>query len=232
MDRRTLVAEFTGTATLLAVVVGSAEMAARLAPQDAALALLCNTLATGAGLFAVLVALADTGASLNPAAALLDVVLGRLAVKAAIVRVLVQTGGALAGVVAAHAMFDLPFGAMSTTARAGGSMVLSEILATAGLLVLASRTASSAPARVPVVVAAWVVAGYWCTRSMCFANPAVTLARTLTTTAAGIAPASAGGFVVGELLGVALALILLRLLAPTAARGPAADVPDTDGVLR
>jgi glycerol uptake facilitator-like aquaporin len=220
MERQLLVAEALGTATLLAVVVGSAEMAARLAPDAPALALLCNTLATGAGLVALLSALADTGASFNPAALLLDVVHGKLAPAAAARRALAQGVGGVVGVVAAHAMFALPLVTVSTTPRAGLEMVLSEALATAGLLVAASRTAAQAPTRVPVVVAGWVIAGYWFTASMCFANPAVTLARTITATAAGIAPSSAAGFLVGEVAGVVLAALLLRLLSSSAAPRP------------
>lgn len=214
MTPRSLVAEFVGTATLLCVVVGSAEMAARLAPADAALALLCNTLATGAGLVAILTALADTGCTLNPAAALLELAAGRISLRDAALHVLAQLSGAAVGVVAAHVMFDLPLVSLSATPRAGFSMVVAEWLATTGLLVVAGRTASTAPGRVPVVVAAWVVAGYWFTRSMCFANPAVTLARMFTSTPAGIEPGSALGFLVGELLGVPSAALLSKVLAP------------------
>jgi glycerol uptake facilitator-like aquaporin len=215
MSPRTLLAEFVGTATLLCVVVGSAEMAARLAPADPALALLCNTLATGAGLRAILTALADTGCTLNPAATALDVAVGRISWSVAFAHMAAQVAGAVVGVVAAHVMFELPLASVSTTPRAGPAMIVAEALATTGLLVVAGRTAATAPGRVPVVVAAWVVAGYWFTRSMCFANPAVTLARVLSSTPAGIAPSSALGFLVGEAAGVPCAVLLLKLLAPT-----------------
>jgi glycerol uptake facilitator-like aquaporin len=214
MSLRTPLAEFVGTATLLCVVVGSAEMAGRLAPADPALALLCNTLATGAGLIAILTALGDTGCTLNPAATLLDVMERRVAPLVAAGHVVAQTMGAVVGVAAAHVMFDLPLVSVSTTPRAGPAMVVAEALATAGLLVIAGRTAAVAPARVPIVVAAWVIAGYWFTRSMCFANPAVTVARILSSTPAGIAPSSAPGFLLGEAVGVPCALLLLRMLAP------------------
>jgi glycerol uptake facilitator-like aquaporin len=223
MSSRILLAEFLGTATLLAIVVGSAELAGQLAPDAPALALLCNTLVTGAGLLVILTALGDTGCTLNPAATLLDVGSGRLDVRSAGARVLAQMAGALAGVALVHLCFALPVLAVSTTTRAAGSPVLSEWVATTGLLFFAGRTAVVAPRQVPVVVACWVVAGYWFTSTSCFANPAVTFARLWTSTPAGIAPSSAPAFLLGQLLAVPAAALLLR--ASSSTNAPPKDAP-------
>lgn len=213
---RRAAAEALGTAMLLAVVVGSGIMAERLAGGNVALALLANTLATGAGLAALILTFgAVSGAHFNPAVTLADASQGGLPWRSVPVYVVAQTVGAFAGVAAAHGMFGLPLFTASTHVRAGGAQLWSEFVATFGLLSVIFGCARQRASAVPFAVAAYITAAYWFTSSTSFANPAVTLARAATDTFAGIRPIDAPGFIVAQLLGAAAATALFRWLIPT-----------------
>ncbi len=212
---RRFVAEALGTAMLLATVVGSGIMAERLAGGNVAIALLANTVATGAGLVALILTFGSvSGAHFNPAVTLADASQGGLPWRLVPGYVAAQVMGAFVGVAAAHGMFDLPVFAASTHVRAGGSQIWSEFVATFGLLAVIWGCARQRPSAVPFAVAAYVTAAYWFTASTSFANPAVTLARAATDTFAGIRPADAPGFVVAQLLGAGAATALFRWLVP------------------
>jgi len=206
---RRLFAEGLGSVLLAATVVGSGIMAERLAAGNAAVALLANTGATVAVL-ATLIALLGplSGAHLNPAVSLVEALRGRLDWRETAAYAGVQVVGCCAGAVLAHAMFELPLIQSSTHVRAGEPQLLAEFVATFGLLlvVLGHRRAEDAP----WMVAAWIGAAYWFTASTSFANPAVTIARSLSDTFAGILPADAPGFILAQLAGLVLALPLLR----------------------
>ncbi len=214
---RRAVAEALGTAMLLSTVVGSGIMAERLAGGNVAVALLANTLATGAGLVALILTFGPiSGAHFNPAVTLADASQGGLPWRSVPAYLAAQVTGAFAGVAAAHGMFGLPLFTASTHVRAGGSQLWSEFVATFGLLAViwgCSRTRSSI---VPFAVAAYITAAYWFTASTSFANPAVTLARAATDTFAGIRPADAPGFALAQLAGAAAATALFGWLVPTA----------------
>lgn len=204
-----LLAEGIGTAFLLATVVGSGIMGERLAGGSAALALLANSLATGAGLVALILALSPvSGAHFNPVVTLSLAVRGRIPWGAVGPYLVVQGGGAFLGVWAAHYMFELPIFQASSHARTGGPQWASEALATAGLLLVLFGCSKSRPSMVPFAVGAYITAAYWFTSSTSFANPAVALARAFTDTFAGIRPADVGGFVLAQLVGAALATAL------------------------
>lgn len=224
---RRLAAEGVGTALLLAAVVGSGIMGERLAGGNVGLALLANTLATGAALVALILTFGPiSGAHFNPAVTLADATQGGLAWSDAPLYVLAQVAGAFAGVALADAMFGEPIFAASRHVHAGGPQLLSEGVATFGLLATiwgCSRTRASI---VPFAVAAWIVGAYWFTASTSFANPAVTLARSATDTFAGIRPDDVPAFVVAQLVGAALATAFFRWLVP-ALPGSAARVVAT-----
>jgi glycerol uptake facilitator-like aquaporin len=206
---RILAAEALGTAFLLAVVVGSGIMAERLAGGNVALALLANALATGAGLTALILTFASvSGAHFNPVVTLVEAMEGRMSWPRAGAYVLAQTVGAFAGVAAAHAMFGLRAFEASAHARSGWPLLWSEVVATVGLLLVIRGCSRSQPAAVPYAVGAYITAAYWFTSSTSFANPAVTLARTLTPTFAGICPLDAPGFIVAQFAGAILAALL------------------------
>ena len=208
-----ILAEAGGTAVLLAIVVGSGVMGDRLAEGNAAVALLANSLATGAGLTVLIWALAPlSGAHFNPVVTLLGWALGELPGRRALAFVLAQAGGAVAGVVLAHAMFALPLIEASTTVRGGGGQWLAELVATAGLLATIRLVGGRDAALVPPAIGLYILAAYWFTASTSFANPAVTLARALTDTFAGIAPASVPAFWSAQLAALALVLGVARLL--------------------
>lgn len=216
---RRLVAEGLGTALLIAIVVGSGIRAERLAAGDTALALLCNALATGAGLVALLVSLGPvSGAHFNPVVSLSNLVQGKLPAREALGYVLMQLTGALVGVMAAHAMFGLPLLSMSTQARTGLPMWWSEYLASFGLVGLAMATGRSRPALVPFVVAAYITAGYWFTASTSFANPALTIACALTNTFTGIRMTDVPGFILAQIIGAMNATMVFHWLCPVPAR--------------
>lgn len=220
---RRLVAEALGTALLVAIVVGSGIRAERLAAGDTALALLCNALATGAGLVALLVSLGPvSGGHFNPVVSLSHLVQGRLSAREAAGYVLVQLTGAVLGVMAAHAMFGLPALTMSTQARTGAPMWWSECLATFGLIGLAMATGRYRPALVPAVVATYITAGYWFTSSTSFANPALTLACALTDTFTGIRMIDIPAFILSQIFGAMNATLVFHWLCRPVARAPAA----------
>lgn len=212
---RKLVAEALGTAFLLAVVVGSGIMAERLAGGNVAVALLANTLATGAGLVALILTFGPiSGAHFNPAVTLADAWAGGLPWREVPAYVAAQIIGAFAGVAAAHGMFELPLFFASQHERAGISQLWSEFVATFGLLAVIWGTVKSRPAVTPFVVGAYITAAYWFTASTSFANPAVTLARAASDTFAGIRPLDAPGFIAAQLLGAFAATALFGWLIP------------------
>jgi glycerol uptake facilitator-like aquaporin len=206
-------AEFLGTAFLLAAVVGSGIMAERLAGGNLALALLCNTLATGA-ILAVLILVfgAVSGAHFNPAVSLAFTLRGELPWQTAALYVAVQVLAGIAGVWIAHLMFDLPVWQVSTHVRAGSGQWLAEAVATFGLLLTIFGCLARVPAAVPYAVGLYITAAYWFTASTSFANPAVTIARSLSDTFAGIAPGGAPAFIAAQLAGMALAIVIARWL--------------------
>jgi glycerol uptake facilitator-like aquaporin len=210
---RRAAAEALGTALLLAIVVGSGIMGEKLAAGNAAVALLANAIATGAGLYTLITIFAPiSGAHFNPAVTLAAVIARALSAQEAGAYVAAQFVGACGGVIAAHAMFGLPLLQTSAHARATSGEMLGEVIATFGLL-LTIRLSSRAPlAQAAAAVALWITAAYWFTSSTSFANPAVTFARSLTDTFSGIAPGHVASFIAAQLGGVALALLLLRWL--------------------
>lgn len=209
MSVRVYLAEFVGTAALLAVVVGSGIMGQTLAAGNDAVALLANALATGAGLLVLITLFAPlSGAHFNPAVSLVMAVRGELPWPRVLPYLAAQVAGAVAGVLLAHAMFDLPLLQASTHVRSGWPQWLAEVTATAGLLLTILGGVRHARDKVALLVALYIVAAYWFTASTSFANPAVTLARSLSDTFAGIAPADVGGFVLAQLAGAAIGGVL------------------------
>jgi glycerol uptake facilitator-like aquaporin len=212
---RRAVAEALGTAMLLAAVVGSGIMGERLAGGNIAVALLANTLATGAMLVALILTLGPiSGAHLNPAVTLADAWQGGLPWREAPVYISAQIAGAFGGVAAAHLMFGAPLFFASRHVRSGKAQLFSEFVATFGLLSIVWGCARLRPAAVPFAVAAYITSAYWFTASTSFANPAVTLARAASDTFAGIRPADAPGFVIAQLGGAIVATALFRWLVP------------------
>jgi glycerol uptake facilitator-like aquaporin len=200
---------------LLAAVVGSGIMGERLAGGNVAIALLANTMATGAALVALILAFGPiSGAHFNPAVTVADASQGGLAWSAVPVYVVAQVVGAFAGVAIAHVMFGEPLFTASRHARAGLPQLVSEFVATFGLLAVIWGCVRSRSDVVPFAVAAYITAAYWFTASTSFANPAVTMARAATDTFAGIRPADAPGFIVAQLAGGAAATALFRWLLP------------------
>ena len=212
---RRLGAETVGTALLLATVVGSGIMAERLSGGSAAIALLANTLATGAALVALILTFGPiSGAHFNPAVSLADAIEGGISWGETPGYILAQTAGAILGTISAHLMFQLPLLSLSRHVRSGPSQVFSEFVATFGLLSViwgCSRLRSSA---VAFAVGSYITAAYWFTASTSFANPAVTLARSLTDTFSGIRPADALWFILAQLAGALAATFLFRWLVP------------------
>jgi glycerol uptake facilitator-like aquaporin len=200
---------------LLAAVVGSGIMGERLAGGNVAIALLANTMATGAALVALILAFGPiSGAHFNPVVTAADASQGGLAWSAVPVYVVAQVVGAFAGVAIAHVMFGEPLFTASRHARAGLPQLVSEFVATFGLLAVIWGCVRSRSDDVPFAVAAYITAAYWFTASTSFANPAVTMARAATDTFAGIRPADAPGFIVAQLAGGAAATALFRWLLP------------------
>jgi len=215
---RRAAAEFTGTAFLVMAVVGSGVMASRLSPGDAGLQLLQNSLATGAALVALIVALQPVSASFNPVVTLVERALRMIDTTTAGALIAAQVLGGLAGTVAANLMFGLDAVTFSTHQRSGPALWLAEVIATVGLLVVIFGTVRSGRAdRVAFAVGGYITAAYWFTSSTSFANPAVTIARTVTDTFAGIAPLSAPAFILAQLLGGAAGYLLVQFLYPTLA---------------
>jgi glycerol uptake facilitator-like aquaporin len=211
-----LAAEAIGTAFLLAAVVGSGIMGERLAGGNVAIALLANTLATGAALVALILAFGPiSGAHFNPAVTLADAWQGGLSWREVPGYVFAQITGAFVGVACADLMFALPLFSISRHARSGPSQVFSEFIATFGLLAVIWGCVRLRSTAVPFAVGAYITAAYWFTASTSFANPAVTMARCVTDTFAGIRPADALGFIVAQLLGAAAATMIFRWLVPS-----------------
>ena len=206
-----LVAEALGTAMLLATVVGSGIMGERLAGGNMAITLLANAIATGAALYALITTFGPmSGAHFNPLVTMVEVIEGHLRSHEAALYMLCQIIGALGGVLAAHAMFELPWLQTSQHARTGAPQWWSEALATFGLLTVILHCAKYRSSAMAAVVACYITAAYWFTSSTSFANPAVTLARSLTDTFAGIRPVDAPGFIAAQFVGAAFAYLLYR----------------------
>ena len=232
MRSRALVAEFVGTALLLAAVVGSGIMGERLAHGNQGLALLANALATGAALVALILTFGSiSGAHFNPAVSLADASAGGLRWLDAGGYAGVQMLGALLGVAVANVMFGEPIYAVSQHTRSGFPQMLSEGVATFGLLSVIWGCGRHRPDAVPFAVGAYITAAYWFTASTSFANPAVTLARALTDTLTGIRPADVPAFIAAQMLGAAAATVLFRwLLPPLSVRSKDVRVPQ-EGVM-
>ena len=215
---RKLVAEGLGTALLVAAVIGSGIMAQQLA-KDPAAALLCNTIATGGALVAILLMFGPiSGAQLNPAVTIVMAMTRDLTPRAAAGYIAVQIAGGIAGAVLANAMFALDPVTMSTTARTGFPKLLSEGVATFGLIGVVICVGRTRAAITPLAVAAYIVAAYWFTASTSFANPAVTIARAFSDTYAGIRPADVAGFIAAQAAGTTLGGLLFTWLVPLADR--------------
>jgi glycerol uptake facilitator-like aquaporin len=205
--------EWLGTAFLLAAVVGSGIMAQKLAGGNGALALLCNTLPTGAILVVLILTFGPlSGAHFNPAVSLAFALRGELPWSIAAVYIAAQGAGGIVGVWAAHLMFELPMWQLSITVRTGPGQWLAEAVATFGLLLTIFGCVARTPAAVPYAVGLYITAAYWFTASTSFANPAVTIARSLSDTFAGIAPSGAVPFITAQLVGMLLAVSLGRWL--------------------
>jgi glycerol uptake facilitator-like aquaporin len=212
---RRLVSEFLGSTLLLAAVVGSGIMAERLAAGNIALALLANSLATGAALIAIILAFESvSGPHLNPVVTICDAFMGGLPWREAVPYILIQCAGAIVGVFATHVMFGLPLLKASTHVRGGSAQVFSEFVATFGLLAVIWGCVRRRPSATPFAVGAYISAAYWFTSSTSFANPAVTLARCLTDTFAGIRPTDALPFMAAQLVGAITATFIFRWMIP------------------
>jgi glycerol uptake facilitator-like aquaporin len=215
---RRLAAEALGTGLLLATVVGSSIMGERLSGGNVALALLGNTLPTGAILVVLILVFGPvSGAHLNPAVTAAFALRGELPWRDAALYLVVQIAGALLGVWAAHLMFELPLWQVSTKARDGFAQGFAEFVATFGLLLTIFGCIARAPLATPYALGLYITAAYWFTASTSFANPAVTIARSLSNTFAGIAPANVALFIAAQLSGAVAALIFARWLWPRAA---------------
>jgi glycerol uptake facilitator-like aquaporin len=212
---RRLAAEGLGSFFLFAAVIGSGIMAERLAGGNDAVALLANTLATGAMLFVLITMLGPiSGAHMNPAVSMVAALRDELSRRDAAAYSATQLAFGILGAWAAHLMFDLPVLQASVKPRSGGGQLLGEAIATFGLILTIIGTVRHRPAWVPATVALYITAAYWFTSSTSFANPAITIARSLSDTFAGIAPANVPLFVVAQLIGAALAAVLATRLFP------------------
>jgi glycerol uptake facilitator-like aquaporin len=213
---RRLVSEALGTAFLLTAVVGSGIMGERLANGNVAIALLANSLATGAALVALILTFGPiSGAHFNPAVTLADASQGGLPWREVPGYIFVQIVGAFVGVACAHTMFALPMFSISHHARSGAAQLFSDFVATFGLLAVIWGCVRARSTAVPFAVGAYIMAAYWFTASTSFANPAVTMARSVTDTFAGIRPDDVLGFVIAQLLGAGLATVIFRWLIPS-----------------
>jgi glycerol uptake facilitator-like aquaporin len=204
-----------GTALLVATVVGSGIMGAKLAGGNVALALIGNTLPTGAILVVLILIFGPvSGAHFNPAVTFAFVGRGELALRVALLYLAMQIIGAIAGAWLAHLMFELPVVQFSSTVRTGPGQWLAEAVATFGLLLTIFGCLAGARAAIPYAVGLYITAAYWFTASTSFANPAVTIARSLSDTFAGIAPGGVAGFIAAQLVGAAIATVLAGWLWP------------------
>ena len=222
---RKVIAEAVGTALLVAIVVGSGIFAQRLSPHDVGLQLLENSVATAAGLTALILAFGSvSGAHFNPVVSLADRVFGGLTNRELAAYSVAQIGGGCLGAIVANLMFDLDAVTLSTRARDGGGLVIGEVVATFGLvIVILGVVRSGRASAAPLAVGGYIAAAYWFTSSTSFANPAVTIGRTLSDTFAGIQPSSAPAFIAAQVAGGLLAVGLARFLFP--------DVPALDLVV-
>ena len=230
--QRRLAAEGIGTALLLAAVVGSGIMGERLAAGNVAIALLANTIATGATLVALILTFgAISGAHFNPAVTIADASQGGIRWRDVPLYIASQLTGAVAGVLAAHLMFGEPLLQLSHQVRAGSAQLFSEFVATFGLLAVIWGCSRKRSESVPLAVGLYITGAYWFTASTSFANPAVTVARALTETFAGIRPADVPGFIAAQLAGATTATLLFRWLVPSLPRSteravvPRSEVP-------
>jgi glycerol uptake facilitator-like aquaporin len=223
LTRRTA-AEYLGTLFLVATVVGSGIMGERLAGENVAIALLANTLGTGAALVALILAFGPiSGAHLNPVVTLADAMESGIAWREAPYYILAQVSGGICGAIAAHLMFGLDVVSLSRHARSGPAQLFSEFVATFGLLSVIWGCARHRSNAVAFAVGAYITAAYWFTASTSFANPAVTIARSLSDTFSGIRPADVLGFIVAQLAGGIAATLVFRWLVPSL-RSTAKDV--------
>jgi glycerol uptake facilitator-like aquaporin len=224
--RRRLAAEFLGSAFLAAIVIGSGIAAQRLSPGDTGLELLENAAATAVGLFAIILMFGPvSGAHFNPVVSFADATLGGISWRHAAAYLPAQVAGCISGAVVANLMFGLDAVSISVKQRASGPHALSEVIATAGLLLVIfalARTGRAASA--PAAVGAYIGAAYWFTSSTSFANPAIAVGRIFSNTFAGIAPASVPGFIGAELLGGAVAVVAILALYPHVTAADAAQV--------
>ncbi|MFZ0397380.1 MAG: MIP/aquaporin family protein [Methyloceanibacter sp.] len=210
---RRLAAEALGTAFLLAAIVGSGIMAERLAAGNAGVALLCNSLATGAILYVLITVLAPvSGAHFNPAVTLVFLLRGNMSIGLASAYVACQVVGGVLGTFIAHAMFGLPILEISTTQRGEASLWLAEAVATFGLILTVFGALRWKPDAIPSAVGLYILSAYWFTASTSFANPAVTIARSLTNTFSGIEPAGTPAFILAQLAGAILASLFCQWL--------------------
>jgi glycerol uptake facilitator-like aquaporin len=211
-----LAAEALGSALLLAAVVGSGIMGERLAGGNVAVALLANTAATGAMLFVLITIFGPvSGAHFNPAVSVVATLQRNITWSVCAAYIAAQVAGALVGVAAAHVMFEMPIVQVSLKQRSGTAQLFSEFIATFGLITCILATVRFAPSRTAAAVAVYITAAYWFTASTSFANPAVTLARSVTDTFAGIRPIDAPAFIVAQLCGALAAMLVVSwLLSP------------------
>jgi glycerol uptake facilitator-like aquaporin len=210
---RRIFSEWLGTAFLLAAVIGSGIMAQKLAGGNVALALLCNTIPTGAILVVLILIFAPlSGAHFNPAVSVAYALRRELPWSIVAMYIAAQVIGAIAGVWAAHLMFELPVWQFSVTPRTGAGQWFAEAVATFGLLLTIFGCAARTPAAIPYAVGLYITSAYWFTASTSFANPAVTIARSLSATFAGIAPSGVAGFIVAQLAGMAAAVAVGKWL--------------------
>lgn len=222
---RRVLAEFVGTAFLVAAVIGSGIAAARLSPNDAGLELLENSLVTGAALVALIIALQPVSAAFNPIVTIVERVSGVVTTAEAAALIGAQCAGGFVGVLTANEMFGLSALSISTHHRSGHGLWLGEVVATLGLLVVIFGTARAGRGdRVAFTVGGFITAAYWFTSSTSFANPAVTIARMFSDSFAGIAPASVIGFVLAQLIGGVLGYIVVRALYPATLHIPIPEV--------
>jgi glycerol uptake facilitator-like aquaporin len=218
-DPRACASELTGTAFLLATVIGSGIMAQTLSGGNGALALLCNTIPTGAMLTVLILLFGPvSGAHFNPAVSLAFALRREMPWRAATAHILCQLTGAVIGVWAAHLMFGLPLWEVSTHIRSGTGQWVAEAVATFGLLLTILGCLANNPASVPYAVGLYITAAYWFTASTSFANPAVTAARALSDTFAGIAPANVPAFILAQIAGMLAGIVLGGWLWPVRRR--------------
>ena len=213
-------AEFIGTLMLVMAVVGSGIMAENLAGGNVGLALLANTIATGAMLYVIITLFGPvSGAHFNPAVTMIMWRLGRISAADSLAYVILQITGGIAGTLLAHAMFDIDILQVSTNSRSGAAQYFAEVVACCGLVLTILVGLRSRAEAIPALVASYIMAAYWFTASTSFANPAVTIARTFTDTFSGIHPADTGPFILAQLVGAGLAMGLAAMLI----NAPAAD---------